>query len=307
MRTRAITLLIGVFLCSLPAVRAEGLLPDSVWTIRQKDGHHHAEQNEIWLSADRPGAGTGSEVLNRGFIQWETGFEVSHTPGIHMVALPEALLRFGVDRRAELRLEYTGWMAVNDKPDSDPVTHDRYAYVPSRLNIGSKILLCDYRGGTLDLPWLPRTALLLNVGAPLTRETAKEMPLSGSVDLLCEHEVTEWFSIGYDLGAYWEEWAPAPDVFVSLSLNAEATDRLGFFVESYNIFDPDARDYDTGARYTHCNLYLDFGLTYAVHPRVQLDAYSGISVYNTEPLLSGPANNVAVGIGVTWLIWHPHL
>lgn len=47
------------------------LVSDSIWTIHQPDAHHHAEENEIWLSADRPGAGTGSEVLKKGFIQWE--------------------------------------------------------------------------------------------------------------------------------------------------------------------------------------------------------------------------------------------
>jgi len=45
------------------------LVSDSIWTIHQPDAHHHAEENEIWLSADRPGAGTGSEVLKKGFIQ----------------------------------------------------------------------------------------------------------------------------------------------------------------------------------------------------------------------------------------------
>ena len=59
------------------------LVSDSIWTIHQPDAHHHAEENEIWLSADRPGAGTGSEVLKKGFIQWETGFEVAHIPGLH--------------------------------------------------------------------------------------------------------------------------------------------------------------------------------------------------------------------------------
>ena len=62
-----------LFLCvwMFVPVHAE-LIPDSTWTFHQPEAHHHAEENEIWLSADRPGAGTGSEVLGKGYIQWET-------------------------------------------------------------------------------------------------------------------------------------------------------------------------------------------------------------------------------------------
>ena len=281
------------------------VIPDSIWTVRQQGAHHHAEQNEIWLSADRPGAGTGSEVLDRGYIQWETGVEAAHLPGLHYLTLPTTLFRFGLHKRAELRLEYGGMMLLNDHPDSIPATQDEHLYAPAFLNVGTKILLCDHRGGSLDQKWMPRTALLLNVGLPVTSAMAQLMPIAGSVDLLFENEVTEWLSIGYDIGAHWNEWAPTPDIFASLGVNFEPTDHLGLFVESYNMFDTDALDPATGNRYTHYDIELDFGITYAVRPRVQLDAYAGFSLYNSEPDLSGPTRFAFVGLGVTWLIWHP--
>ena len=177
-------------------------IPDSVWTFLQPNAHHDAEQNEIWLSADRPGFGTGSEVLDRGFIQWETGFEAAHIPGLHLVTLPTTLFRFGVHKRVELRMEYSGIKAINDHPDSISVTTDEQFYVLSPLTIGAKILLWDHHGGSLNQKWIPRTALLLNIGAPLTPDIAKIMPVSGSADLLFEHEVIDWLSIGYDIGAH---------------------------------------------------------------------------------------------------------
>ncbi len=284
---------------------AEIHLPDSVWTVHQKDGHHHAEQNEIWLSADRPGMGTGSEVLDRGYIQWETGFECAHSLGAHLIGLPDALFRFGLHKRAELRLGYSGTLLVNDKPNTDPATLGEQTYMPSWLMVGSKILLWDHHGGSLDWKWVPRTALMANIGVPLTKAMADFMPVAGTIDLLFEHEVLEWLSIGYDVGAHWVDWAPAPDVFASLCINFEPTDHLGLFIESYNIFDPDFQD-EHGRYYTHCDISMDFGLTYAVHPRVQLDAHVGFNLYDTEPLLSGPKNYVFAGLGVTWLIWHPN-
>ncbi len=281
------------------------LIPDSTWTFHQPEAHDHAEENEIWLSADRPGAGTGSEVLGKGYIQWEAGFEAAHIPGLHYLTLPSSLFRFGVHKRIELRLEYGGVLAINDYPDSIPSSPDSHFYTPLPLYIGAKFLLCDHHGGSLDRKWIPRTALLVNVGVPLTSSMAQMVPISGLVDLLFEHEVTEWLSIGYDIGVHWEEWAPTPDIFASLGVNFEPTDHLGLFLESYNIFDPDALDLATGKRYTHCHVNLDFGLTYAVHPRVQLDVNAGFNLYNSATDLSGPKNHVFVGLGVTWLIRHP--
>lgn len=288
-------------------VQANHLLPDSVWTFKNHEEHHHVEQNEIWLSADRPGEGTGSEVLDRGFIQWETGFECLHTLGTHLLSMPTTLFRFGLHKRVELRLEYTGALTLFDHPDAAPTTPDEHLYILAPLEIGTKILLWDHHGGSLEQAWIPRTAVLCNLGLPISKSLAKDLPVSGSVDLLFENEVTEWLSLGYDVGVQWNEWAPAPDIFVSLGINFEATDHLGLFIESFNLFDPDAINLNTGKTYTHCHINLDFGLTYAVHPRVQLDAYAGFNIYNSETILSHPQNYVFFGLGVTWLIWHPSI
>lgn len=296
----------GLLIGLLWVLCAQGeILPDSVWTFANREAHHHAEENEIWLSADRPGAGTGSEVLTRGVIQWETGFECLHTMGTHLLTMPTTLFRFGLHKRVELRLEYTGELMVFDHPDDDPQSPDEHLYTPMPLEIGTKILICDHRGGSLDKAWIPRTALLCNLGLPTTTLQARDLPISGSVDLLFENEITEWFSLGYDLGIQWNEWSPTPDIFASLGINFEPTDHLGLFVESFNLFDPDAINLMTGNTYTHSHINLDFGITYAVHPRVQLDAYAGFNIYNSEPLASHPQNFAFFGLGVTWLIWHP--
>lgn len=278
------------------------VLPDSLWTFKHVNEHHNSSENEIWLSADRPGEGTGSEVLSKGLIQWETGFEVLHAFNAHFLTLPSTLFRFGLHKRFELRMEYTGSMFINDHPDSDPLSPDEHLYTPSPLLIGTKILICDHRGGKLDQPWIPRTALLCNIGLPISKLLAEMMPVSGSVDLLFENEITEWLSLGYDVGVQWNDWAPAPDIFASLGINFEPTDHLGLFVESFNLFDPNAYNFSMDKKYTHYYINMDFGITYAVHPRVQLDAYAGFNIYNSEPAISFPQNYAFFGLGVTWLI-----
>ncbi|MBO4362351.1 MAG: transporter [Paludibacteraceae bacterium] len=298
-------LIILLIFVLVTGVQANNLLRDSVWTFKAHDEHHDVEQNEIWLSADRPGEGTGSEVLNKGFIQCETGIECLHTLGTHLLTMPTTLFRFGLHKRVELRLEYTGTMMVLDHPDIAPTTPDEHLYILAPLEVGAKILLWDHHGGSLDKAWIPRAAVLCNLGLPISNSLAKDLPLSGSVDLLFENEITEWLSFGYDVGVQWNEWAPAPDIFASLSVNFEPTNHLGLFIESFNLFDPDAIDLNTGKTYTHCHINLDFGITYAVHPRVQLDAYAGFNIYNSGPIMSFPKNYAFWGFGATWLIWHP--
>ena len=261
-----------------------------------------AQDSEIRAEADRPGMGTGTTVLPYGSIQWETGFEVDHLLDMHELCLPTTLFRLGLGPWAELRLEYTGVLLLDDDRKENPMAD--VSYMPEPLWIGSKIRLW---GGSEEpkLKWIPRVSLLLEAGVPLTRFDAQYHPLCGTIDLLFENDITDWLSLGYDLGVYWLDWAPTPDVFASLGFNFSPTDKLGVFIESYNYFDPDAVDEEDPKRtFTVCDISLDFGLTYMVHPRVQLDAYAGFNLYHTEPVLSGPRNNVYFGFGVAWLLHH---
>ena len=259
----------------------------------------HAEHNDIHAEADRPGMGTGTNVLPFGFIQWETGIDVMHLAGTHDLELPTTLFRFGLGPWAELRLEYTGLLIIARNEEEKSFV----SYTPEPLWIGSKIRLW---GGSEEpkLKWIPRTSLLLELGLPMTRHDAEFHPVCGAIDLLFENDLAEWLTIGYDLGVYWIDPAPTPDVFASLAFNFMPTDKLGVFVESYNYFDPDGFDLTNPQKtITVYDINMDFGLTYMATPRLQLDLYSGFNLYHTEGFLSGPRNNVYLGMGVTWLLY----
>ena len=262
----------------------------------------YAERSDIHAEADRPGAGTGTNVLGRGLIQLETGFEAGHILGTHVLTLPTTLFRFGLSPWAELRLEGGGMMVVDDHPYGDSIAD--YVYGPEPLYVGTKIKLW---GGSeeANLRWIPRTSLMLNLGLPMSRSMAEMRPISGKIDLLFENDVADWLTIGYDAGVYWQDYAPTPDVFLSLGFNFAPTDKLGMFIEFYDLLDPDAfwLDDNYGMHtYTLCDLGTDFGLTYMAHPRVQLDIYAGFNLYHSEADVRFPQNNVFVGFGVTWLI-----
>ena len=274
------------------------ILPDMNWE-EAKQVKHDSTVNQIWLSADRPGAGTGSEVLPYEVMMWETGFEVLHALSMHSLNLPTTLFRFGLPGRTELRLEYTGSLSVWDESLMGPPE-----FTSSPLTVGTKIRIFENHGHNDQLRWVPRTSVLVNLDLPVTPQMAKEMPIGGSVDLLMENELTDWLSLSYDIGARWVEWAPAPDIFAALGFNIELANKVGMFVEAFGNFDPDAIHEETGKRFTHSDVNFNFGFTYAVHPRVQLDVYAGFNCYNSDPQLSKPQNLSFVGLGVAWMIWH---
>lgn len=260
-----------------------------------------AERHDIHAEADRPGMGTGTNILDRGCVQWETGIEVAHLTNTHCLTLPTVLFRFGLSEWAELRLEYTGLLAINAQPYTNN-TKPKVQYMPEPLWVGSKMRLWKGSEQT-SLRWVPRTSLLLNLGVPLTKLDAQNRPICGSIGLLFENDITDWLTIGYDLGIDWIDWAPTPDVFASLAFNFMPTEKFGIFIESYNIFDPDAVRADAPTRtYTIYDINLDFGITYMVHPHVQLDANAGFNLYHSESYLSSPKSYSFFGIGVTWLL-----
>ena len=289
-------IILGLLACM--SVHAN-ILPDISWE-EAKQVQHDSTVNQIWLTADRPGAGTGTEVLPYEVMMWETGFEGQYAYWAkHTFTLPTTLFRFGLPGPAELRLEYTGSLDVLPYKPNIKLNYD-----PSPLTIGTKINIFENHGHNNNLRWVPRTSVLVNLNLPITQQMAKEMPIGGAVDLLFENELTDWLSLGYDIGARWEEWTPAPNIFAALGFNIELANKVGMYVEAFGTFDPDAVHEETGKTYTHSDVNFNFGFTYAVHPRVQLDIYAGFNCYNSDPQLSKPQNKSFVGFGVAWMIWH---
>ena len=262
---------------------------------------------EVLVKPDCPGEGvTSTAVLDRGSIQWETWLDVEHVADAHLITLPNTLFRFGLSPWAELRLEYSGSLVTWDHPEDLPGVA-KVSYVPEPLAIGTKINLWN---GSEDsrLRWIPRTAILANLRLPISYEyvnpsSAIYRPISGSMEVGFENDLADWLTIGYGVGSYWQEWAPTPDILASVCFVFQPMETFGFFVENYNWFDCDAIDITTGKQKTASAIFLDFGIMWFVHPRVQLHLNAGFSCYHSLPELSGPKNDVNVGLGVAWLLY----
>lgn len=231
------------------------------------------------ISADRPGMATGVDVVPFKGVQWESGFQYDYSGGGHSITLPTTLFRFGITRFAELRVEYDGSLASGDGK--------QWEYAVEPLVLGTKIKFFE---GTENekLQWLPAVSFLFNLAIPSTPDLAKTTHVAPSAYLLFHHEATEWLSIDYNIGAEWDGVSALPATFLALCLGFGITEKAGAFLESYNYI----TDY---GKNTAGSANLDFGFTYLVHPRVQLDVYGAFNCQD-------PASSANVGLGVAWMI-----
>ena len=234
-----------------------------------------AQEDHPGVMADRPGMSTGTDVLPFLKVQWETGFE-GGCGDVHSVLLPTTMFRFGVTKFAEIRLEYDGALFQTENPH-------KWGYDVCPLVLGTKVKIFD------GYKWVPKISLMANLAIPLTRAQLHETHVAPSLHLLFQNDVTDWFSVGYDVGAEWNGVNATPATFLGVCLGFNVTDDLGLFVESYNYFTKYAM------RNTEAECDLDFGLSYVVHPKVQLDLYAGFNCQN-------PRTMSFVGLGVAWMM-----
>lgn len=232
-----------------------------------------SQNDDLTISAGRPGMATGPDVMPFRKVQMETGFEISRSYTTS-VLLPTVMLRYGITQFAELRVEYDG--NYNLRPDKS------WSYEIDPLVVGTKAKI--YEGEN----WIPKISMMANLSIPMVRQdsTVRVAPL---LYLLFQNDITEWFNVGYNIGAEWSGVTHVPSTFLALCLGFNVCDSFGAFIESYNTFTRN------GMKETDVECNLDFGVTYLVHPKVQLDLYGMFNCQN-------PKSFNGMGLGVAWLL-----
>lgn len=220
------------------------------------------------FTADRPGVSTGVGVVEKGVIQWEQGVAYEESNGDNTFTYSNTLLRYGLFNNMEIRLGGDGFVSGG---------RDYF----SGLSLGTKIGLYEGRGA------IPAISVLAQFTIPHTASEEVDVEhLAPSFYLLFENPITDWFNIGYNVGAEWDGSRSKPATFVALCLGFSLCDKLGCFVESYNYFDVN-------------NKYgLDFGFNYQVAERLQLDIAANLD-------LKQPSSDWGMSLGVAWQINRP--
>ena len=231
----------------------------------------HAQEDEPTISADRPGALTGPDVMPLHKLQWETGIAYESLVGDYRTfTLNNTLFRFGLFENTELRIGTDFLFNENMDP--------KFGIAP--LCIGLKTKLNE--GERL----LPSVALLAQLNSPhIGTKALLPERLSPSLHLLFEHTLSDKFVLGYNIGAEWDDQAAAPATFLGLGLYYDMTEHFGTFLETYNYLHPGEE-----------NQYLtEFGFTWLVSRRVQLDLAADLDLLNLN-------SYHLISFGISWLI-----
>lgn len=222
--------------------------------------------------ADRPGASTGPSVVGHRVIQIEQGIEYECEGNSRIITFSNTLLRYGLFDHMELRLGCDGFLY---KPEKTSFFQPAF----SGLFLGTKINCFEGRRA------IPVVAVLAELAIPNTASRPFSADhLAPSLYLLFENPITEWLSIGYNVGSEWNGITPRPTTFAALCLGFNITENLGCFVESYNYLSK------SGLTYA-----VDFGFNHMITRKIQLDMAANIDVQN-------PAQYWAISFGFTWQI-----
>lgn len=211
------------------------------------------------IATDRPDQTESPAIVPAGWYQFEGGCAHERAGADEPVegTLPTVLSKVGLTRWAELRVITE--RARTSTTEGGQVTAHRL--VP--VEVGAKFRLMEERG------LLPCVSLIGHMGLPFTaEEPCRPATAFGNFRFTLQHTLSERFSLGYNLGAEWDGERPVATGIYTLTLGAEATETLGFFVEAYGyINDMDAADHR-----------LDGGAVFHIGPDVLLDASSGFSL-----------------------------
>ena len=229
----------------------------------------------VEFMADRPGATTGPEILPKGRVQWETGFATERSalegPWSRTWTINTSLIRVGFSDFAEFRLQADYLLHAT----SDGVRTTGF----DDVMFGFKARLVEGR------KWIPQVALMANAFIP-GKDASPFMSSEwgGQIALLCENEVTSWFSIGYDADLIWEGEEAEPDVFFGGCLGFKPWKRFSIFLEEFN------RSTSRGIK-----SWMELSLAFQLAPRVQIDVATDLSLNN-------PDKYSIIMLGVIWQI-----
>lgn len=223
------------------------------------------------LVTDRPDFTESAVTVPRGDVQLESGYTFTRAEGGDEHALGEVLLRIGLVERLEARigLGSHAWMtAVGEDPAGfeDPslglkavLAEEETAGVAVAVLAATSVPVGDGDIGEDD--WQPEVKLAVSRGL------SEALALAANAGYARASEADE----GFDQGS------------ASLSLGIGLSDRWGAYAEAYGTFPVSPSGDDEAV--------LNGGLTFLVHPLLQLDARVGAG-------LTDAASDFFVGVGV---------
>jgi len=215
------------------------------------------------IRADRPDQTETSFLVPKGYFQAELGFSITDTDPGFIYSYPSALWKYGLTDNFELRL-ITQYITIQKQPNPD-----QNGFLP--LAAGFKAKLSEQKG------ILPKMSFIGHLRIPgVVSEGFETTYLAPDLRLAFDHIVSDFFSVGYNVGLFWDGEDPEPLVLYTLTTGFAITERLGLFAEVFGAT-PQRED-------DALELYADAGLTYIIGNNFMIDVSASQGITDNAPL-----------------------
>ncbi len=215
------------------------------------------------IIADRPSQSESSFLVPKGYFQAELGFSITDTDPGFLYTYPSALWKYGLTDNFELRL-ITQYITIQDEPEPN-----QNGFLP--LAVGFKSRLSEQKG------ILPKMSFLGHIRLPgVVAENFQTTYLAPELRLAFDHIVSDFFSVGYNVGLLWDGEDPEPYFLYTLTTGFSISKRVGLFAEVYG--STPQRESDPA------QLYANAGLTYLIGNNLLLDVSASQGITDNAPL-----------------------
>jgi len=225
------------------------------------------------IDTDRPDQTESAVLLPKKYFQAEFGFGKENSTGEnYTIAHPAFLLKYGLSKRFELRLEST-YFSEYIHLIPDPNTNTDLAPV----EIGTKVALFEEKG------LLPKTSLIAHIGSSFRGSGPEAWPYYSTFRVTCQHTITENLGLGYNVGAAKEEEGSV--LLYTFSPNFNFGKRWYSYIEAFGF-----RSIQSSLDEHKWQHALDAGFAYYISNDTKLDLSGGIGL-GDNPM----KNYVAIG------------
>jgi len=210
------------------------------------------------IDTDRPDQTESAFTVPEKYFQGEFGFGKENFVDENYNLIPPAfLLKYGLSKRIELRLE-GNFLSQYVRLITDSKTTTGLEPV----EIGTKIALLNEKGV------VPKTSLIVHVGLPFAGSNPdKDQHLFPSFRFTCQNSLTENIGLGYNLGAAWNGYDNKAAWLYTFSPNFNIGKKWYAYVEVFGFYEVDSWQHN-----------LDGGIAYYITDNTKLDFSGGFGL-----------------------------
>ncbi|MDX2303239.1 MAG: transporter [Microscillaceae bacterium] len=218
-----------------------------------------AQENDNFFTVDRPGVADLPYLVKPGQFQFEAGLDYVQRENLRRLQIPVFQFRTGLGAKAELRVSLRH---IAQDSLQDEISPYRWSSGITSPVIGIKVPFVKEKG------IIPEIALMSNLTIPFIGEKEYRPKSAGhDIYLLFNNNLSQQWSLNYNLGAIWEGIQASAIWTYSCCLSFQPTPSVGFFIEHY-AFIPEEESAEWGG---------DAGITCLLSPKSQVDLSAGIS------------------------------